>query len=150
MATISIRKNSRNAKRVADMKQMASALNLAYLSNNGYPDSSASGFGGWACVSSACTGGWSARVLNATVDAVMFPAFMASKPTDPLDSTRTLSGYQYDINWGGGSAPYDSSNLSGGPTLTYAIEAGSVCTYGKTWYQDGTRSECYVAIDGRF
>ena len=117
VATNSSRAASRNAKRIADVMALKNALNLAYADNGGFPKSSAGGGNAWACLSSlpSCDYGYSIGTY-ASLDTIM-STYMATKPTDPKDSTRgVMQGYIYNSNWGG------AGTLPTGVTIIYVLD----------------------------
>jgi prepilin-type N-terminal cleavage/methylation domain-containing protein len=73
----SSRAKSRDAKRLADMKQMATAMELYFNTNNNYPTQAAA-----------------AVITGTTVPNGLAPTFVGKVPTSPLpaDGTCTLSG----------------------------------------------------------
>ena len=91
----SARKQARNTKRISDIKQLATAFYLAYNNNGSYPA------GGWACVTTACTGGWVSIGADSTIDGIIFGSngYMAAKPTDPTGDAKTYGGYVYASNY---------------------------------------------------
>ena len=84
------RQKARNARRVADLRQISLALELYYDANNGYPNSSSA----WR---SQC-GAWG----NLTPDQVipgLTPTYIPVFPADPSMNTGTnKSCYLYDSN----------------------------------------------------
>ena len=78
MAVIALnnaRMKARDARRLADIRQMQTALEMYYIDNNGYPDANFawSSIGGY-CISSG--GGWTTAVCSGTT-------YMAIAPTAP-------------------------------------------------------------------
>lgn len=89
----SAREKSRDAKRLSDLKQVQTALELYYTDNNEYPAGPGITLGasGYACLGSA---GF------ATVAACGADPYMGQVPVDPLDSqayTYTVSTSSYSI-----------------------------------------------------
>jgi len=148
VATNSSRAKARNTKRVADVKQLVSALNLAYGAG-GFPDTTGAA-NGWDCISTACVGGWNGFSGFASVDSILFGAtgYMKAKPNDPTDTTRGLGGYVYTSNWTGGSNAWGTA--SPGATVSYVLEGATACGYGFIWSQSSSLTQCVVAVDGRF
>src|SRR3989344_2790566 len=113
----SARGKARNAKRNADMKQMANAFILGLDSNNGsFPDS-----GGWACISASCYGSWVGITEIYAVDDYL-ASYVAQKPSDPFESGRGFGGYLYAIAWGPAVSPYDSGFYPLGTYLDWMVE----------------------------
>ncbi len=86
----SARKKARNAKRVADIHQIQSALELYYLDNNSYPNNGLT----WA---NECSDGGS--LSPSAVIPGLVPNYMAKFPSDPLmNKTAATSCYTYASN----------------------------------------------------
>src|SRR5512135_2555694 len=137
----SSRAKARNAKRLADVRQLAQAF---YLANN------ASGSGTYpptatpACLSTSCTGAWSGFAVDPTVDSFISP-YIPTKLTDPPDSTRPYGGYVYNGNWAGGTGfdgvfPPDAH-------IGYALEGSTTCGPGRIWIQGAVRTECILPLN---
>ena len=96
VALNSARQKSRDSKRVADVKQIQTALELYFADANGYPTSASAIELGTGSQKALCTGGWAASCTSGTTYMGLVPA----KPT-PQDgtcnSTATLPSnlYQY-------------------------------------------------------
>jgi prepilin-type N-terminal cleavage/methylation domain len=133
----STRRQARNAKRIADAKQLVTAFNLGLDANGAYPST-----GGdiWKCISSACTGTWSGYPSSGTVD-TFFQPFMTTKPTDPSDSTRTGTGYFYDGAWAGGSG------LPAGSYVNYLLEPPASCNIGTVINTTVNYVSCVVKLE---
>lgn len=140
MATGSARRQSRNAKRIADIKQLVTAFNVSL--NTGatgvYPSS---GGDVWACISSACTTGWVGFTANGTVDAFFTP-YMPTKPTDPPDANaRGQGGYLYNGAWVG------SGSFSAGVYISYLLESPASCGAGSFFGSGSGYIQCMVKLD---
>ncbi len=86
----SARKKARNAKRVADMRQIQSALELYYSDNNSYPNNGLT----WA---DECADGGS--LTPGAVIPGLVPTYMAKFPSDPLmNKSASTSCYVYASN----------------------------------------------------
>ena len=84
------RQKSRDAKRVSDIKQMQTALDLFYSDNNTYPAEAAAITLGQAATDALCGGGFvAAGDATCTVD----ETYMDRVPADPVDNTTLI--YQY-------------------------------------------------------
>ncbi|MCX6735485.1 MAG: type II secretion system protein [Candidatus Parcubacteria bacterium] len=84
------RQKSRNAKRMADMKAIQTALEMYYNDNNGYPNPG----GGWR---SECNsyGGFAAN----NVIPGLTPTYLGTFPSDPsMNRTGSVSCYLYNSN----------------------------------------------------
>jgi prepilin-type N-terminal cleavage/methylation domain-containing protein len=127
---------ARNAKRVGDIRQLVTAFNLGLGSsaNGSYP-----GTGGdvWRCISTACTGIWSALPADAGVDAFLAP--YTPKPADPGDGdSRTGSGYLYN----------GASVVGGGyPSIYYLLELPATCNLGKFVSSTSNYVKCIVRLE---
>lgn len=139
MATNSSKTQARNARRIADIVQLQKAFNLAYDSAGGYPYSGAAN-AGTACISTACYGAWNLYVPYAPVNALLFPAYMGSVPTDPSDSLRNSGGYLYNSAWVGGNG------LPAGTVLIYKLEGGVACGPGLLQVGNSTYSQCVLYL----
>lgn len=127
------RKQARNAKRNADVKQLVTAFSLGLDANGAYPSS---GGNVWRCISTACTGSYSGYVANGTVDAFFTP--FAAKPVDPDDGgSRTRGGYLYN----GASVA-----INGLPTIDYVLESPATCGVGWANVTNSTFVECVVNL----
>ena len=134
VALTSSRRQSRNAKRIADVKQLVTAFGLGLDANGTYPGGS-----GWRCISASCYGGWSVYVADATTDNFSQP-FMANKPADPTDGgSRGQGGYVYN-GTGGGSFPV-------GHLLAYTLEPPATCGPGYLFNTTANFIECVVNLD---
>jgi len=122
----SARVKARNANRIASIKALQLAFNMAADNANGVFVSTD---GAWVCVTATCYGGWNIYVANATVDAAIAP--FIKKPVDPADSARGYGGFVY-INPSSGGAYLDwlmeLPNAAGicGPGYVYAFTANFV------------------------
>jgi prepilin-type N-terminal cleavage/methylation domain-containing protein len=131
----SARRRSRNAKRIADVKQLVTAFNLGleFSTNNAYPNA---GVDAWRCISTACTGGYFGYIANETVDGFFTP-YMA-KPIDPDDkNSRTRGGYLYNAS---------SAAVNNLPTIDYVLEPPATCGVGRVNVSNSTLVECVVNL----
>jgi prepilin-type N-terminal cleavage/methylation domain-containing protein len=130
----SSRTKARNAKRNADIKQIANAFDFGVSANGSLPLGSG-------CLSTACGGGWESVAPSATVDAFLAP-YIPSKPTDPLESVRTVSGYTYNsaFNIGGGDFPA-LSWFNEGPS------SATICGPGLVVYSANGQTQCYLQLN---
>ena len=104
VALNSARAKARDARRLSDIKQIRTALEMYFDSNMAYPDPTASttlGTGTMACLTSI---GWT------TTAGCTGTIFMQKVPTDPIPGT-----YSYIYNVGGSGATY---------TIAYNLENG--------------------------
>ena len=106
----SARVKARDSKRLADLKQLQTALELYYTDNNAYPTvEGALGTGNFACLNSS---GWQAAGCSSP--------YMGQVPTDPKTGsyTYTVSSSSYSVS---ASLEDDVGGLdSGAITLTPA------------------------------
>jgi prepilin-type N-terminal cleavage/methylation domain-containing protein len=129
----SARRLARNAKRIADVKQLVTAFSLGLDANGSYPST---GGNVWKCIGSVCTGGWSGYPASGTVDAFFIP-FM-NKPTDPDDkNSRTFGGYLYN-----GAA----TAANGLPAIDYLLEPPAACGVGTVSSTTANDIECIVSL----
>ncbi len=93
----SARQKSRDSRRIADMLQIRTALELYYDTNRAYPPITPHANGGWGDWDSQCAGGGS---LSATaVIPGLVPTYMASFPADPsMNVTASTCCYLYYSN----------------------------------------------------
>ncbi|MCX6779244.1 MAG: type II secretion system protein [Candidatus Magasanikbacteria bacterium] len=95
VALSSARQKSRDAKRLADIKQVQTALELYFTDQNGYPAGTGTVLGG---ANAGClgAGGFAASACTE-------PIYMGKVPTNPtpggVDYTYTVSGTSYTINF---------------------------------------------------
>jgi len=129
----SARRQSRNAKRIADVKQLVTAFSLGLDANGTYPSTGGSVY---KCISSACTTGWAAYSASGTVDAFFTP--FITKPTDPDDNNaRTCGGYLYN-----GAAAF----AGGLPAIDFLLEPPATCGVGTLRSTTANYVECMVAL----
>ncbi len=141
------RAKSRNTKRIADIKQIATAFTAAYIDTGSYPDTTAGGLH-WACLTTSCTGGWSGITLLSNVDNFL-ALYMSSKPTDPPGGTKTYGGYLFNNNWGPATGPYDGTTFPAGPYIDYVVEniPGVSCGQGKIYSLGASNVECLLLLN---
>lgn len=140
VALSSSRTKARNARRLADTRQLVKALNMGLDDNGGeYPRSTTDN---WYCLSTACTGEWAGVLADpVVVDPYMAP-YIPVKPNDPQDGVRTLGGYPYNGNWAGGGG------FTRGAYIEYAYETNSgVCPWGGLWANRGAFVQCMIKLD---
>ncbi|HEV8601649.1 MAG TPA: prepilin-type N-terminal cleavage/methylation domain-containing protein [Patescibacteria group bacterium] len=131
----SARAKARNARRVADVRQLINAFNLALNANGSLPSTPL----GWACVSVSCYGINSGYAANAAVDTFLAP-YLAQKPADPSDSTRGGGGiiYAYQTTGPGGViASY----------LNYLVEPSGSCGPGFVNAVTANYIQCLFQLD---
>lgn len=90
VALNSARQKSRDAKRLSDVKQIQTALELYYSDNNAYPAAPAGALGENANALALCSGGWSASPCAANTT-----TYMGQVPADP---TTASTHYTYALN----------------------------------------------------
>jgi prepilin-type N-terminal cleavage/methylation domain-containing protein len=108
----SSRVKARNAKRLADTKQMVTAFETGYSVNGAFPST---GGNVWVCVSASCYDNWSIYTANGTVDAWL-GTYLPTKPVDPVGGNRGYGGYAYNGAWPA------NGNL---PSFVYMLEKPS-------------------------
>lgn len=135
----SARAKARDARRIADKKQMITALNLYYSANNTWPASVGGGY--WSCLAPSSESCWGGQYtgLDSLVTAVQ--PYVASFPKNNADSgTRAFDRLIYIDN--------TPANTAGGPnspagayitwmqeqTMSSAICPGNIYQYDKYWY----------------
>ena len=91
LALNSARQKSRDAKRVADIRQLASAMELYFNDNGTYPTAS----GGTLCSTgtSACSGG------AAIGGVALTPTYIGQVPTAPIPADTPCTGAQNTYTW---------------------------------------------------
>ena len=96
VALNSARQKSRDAKRLSDVKQMQTALELYYSDNNAYPTAPAGALGENPSALALCTAGWTAAPCAANTT-----TYMGQVPADPNTATThytyALSGTDYAV-----------------------------------------------------
>ena len=95
VALSSARQKSRDAKRLADVKQIQTALELYFTDQNGYPTGTSLVLGG---ASALCLGAGGFAASSCTA-----PVYMGNVPANPTpggsDYTYTVSGSSYGISF---------------------------------------------------
>ena len=92
VALNSARQKARDSKRVADVKQIQTALELYYADLNGYPTAATAVALGAGTYKALCTGGWLASCTTGTTYMGLVPA----NPTPVTDGGCAAgSGYSY-------------------------------------------------------
>jgi prepilin-type N-terminal cleavage/methylation domain-containing protein len=141
VAMTSARMQSRNTRRLADMKQLLTAFQLGLDAKGSYPAAT-----GCLSAGSACLYGWSGQLDNATVDAFISP-YIATKPVYPIPSPAVaIAGYLYTGGWGGGTSPYSGIYYSAQPLLDWVMEGSTSCGFGTIWAQYPSYTECIFFI----
>jgi len=113
----SARKKARDAKRVADIKQIQIALEMYYNDNRNYPGTN----GQW--MDNGCSGSYT------DLSTVLSPKYIATVPPDPL-------GNSYSCNWYVNRRSGQGYGLLMHPelTATYATDQPCYDTQGSGWY----------------
>lgn len=113
------RVKARDARRLADVRQLVLALQLYYDDNNVFPPTSG-GQGGWACLGHGIAGRcWNSGYTGLdALDASLSPQYIPRIPDDPLNMTSRLGdAYMYN--------PSVSTSAGTGPVLHWGIEKGT-------------------------
>jgi prepilin-type N-terminal cleavage/methylation domain-containing protein len=117
----SARKKARDAKRVADIRGIATALGLNFDEHGSYTqpeamctDTSYGGFGG--CGAAGGTGDWDA---NSDLRDLITDGFLSSLPKDPTNDTTYYYSYE---PWNAGEGGYTQSGMA--YDLCARLEAG--------------------------
>lgn len=142
----SARVKARNAKRISDARQLATAFNMAADAAGGtFPASSADL---WYCVSVDCYGVWDSYAASAEIDAAVAPYI--KKPDDQLNATTGYGGYMYNGAWAGGTG-YGGTIFPAGAYLTFALEpvtiSAGVCGSGGIWIANESLVQCLLKIN---
>ncbi len=117
VALNSARVKSRDARRLSDIKQIRTALEMYFDNNQTYPTGSSVslGSGNYACLN---INGWqSSSTANCSST-----IYMQKVPTDPKNATPAL--YTYTQN--GSGASYTISYILEGPSSTYSATPDSI------------------------
>lgn len=136
----SARIKARNANRIAEIVQIAKALQLVSTNNStyGYPDSG----GTWACVSTSCGGGYAVYTANATVDAAM-AAYLPKQPS--VNDNIANYGYLYNSNNGNFTGP-TGITFPVGSYLGYFLEGSVPCGPGQQYSTDSVSTNCFYKL----
>jgi len=110
------RKKARDAKRIADMSTVASALQAYYADNHYYPQPWT---GPWTCDFYYPT---SKQVFAQLIPALRSGNYLNSCPTDPTNSSNTCNGQSPDMS---SSNPYGYRYTCGNPSS----DPSSPCTF---------------------
>ena len=115
VALNSARVKSRDARRLSDIKQIRTALEMYFDNNQLYPSGSAVslGSGSYACLN---VNGWTASTTCTST------VYMQKVPTDPKNATPAL--YTYTQN--GSGASYTISYILEGPSSTYSATPDTI------------------------
>jgi general secretion pathway protein G len=108
VALNSARQKSRDSKRVADIKQVQTALELYFADQNGYPSGSTATLGSTG-YESLCSNGWQASCGSNTT----YMGLVPSAPT-PQDGTCTTGNNPYVYNQTGSGSGYTVTFCLGG------------------------------------
>jgi len=138
----SARVKARNAKRVADIKQLMVAFNLGLSASTSgtYPSTT-----GDFCISTTCYGGWKNYGPDDTVNSFFTP-FMPNKPSDPSDGgARGYGGYIYTV-WAGGTAP-SGVVFTSGSYLNYLLEPPASCDLGAMYIATANYVQCLLKLE---
>ncbi|MEA3249680.1 MAG: type II secretion system protein [Patescibacteria group bacterium] len=121
VALNSARQKSRDSKRVADIKQVQTALELYFADQNGYP-ADPTGYLGETGAVALCSNGWQATCGSNTT----YMGLVPSAPT-PADGTCTTSTNPYDYTQTGSGSGYTLLFCIGGTVgdLTAGAHTGS-------------------------
>jgi prepilin-type N-terminal cleavage/methylation domain-containing protein len=144
--------SARNSKRVQDAEVLYKAFNLG-LSNGGSLPDSASGLGGWFCISSSCYGSYKNYTFDATTTAFLAP-FLPQYPSDPTDNDSRLTsegGYFYDSAFTATST-ITGTTLTAQPVIWYSLESAHsqpTCGSGIPMYylSSGAALACAILIN---
>ena len=100
LALSNARAKSRDAKRVADVRQLATALELYFNDNNGYPVLAGGG------------------VMNSTTPSGLIPTYMGAMPTSPtpVDTGCTAAQNSYTYTAPASAVSYTITFCLGGAT----------------------------------
>ena len=119
----SARVKSRDARRLADVRQLVLVMQLYYDDNNGFPITPNPGCvqnNGWCCLGHGTAGRcWQSQYGgNDALDNSLSPRYIARIPDDPLNNTaRYGDAYMYN--------PSVSTSAGTGPVLHWGIENAS-------------------------
>ncbi len=117
VATANARIKARNTKRIADIRQIITALNMGYAAEESFPASAV------VCISSVCTGGYSGYPSNSTVNSFLSP-YIPNKAVYPLPAPG-YGGYLY-VGSFAGTIGVDG-NIPAGPIVAYMLEGDVSC-----------------------
>lgn len=97
----SARVKARDARRLADVRQLSTALQLYFDDNNAFP-STAGCRDGWCCLGHGDSGTcWQGAYHGSTaLDNALSPRYIPQIPDDPLNNTSKFGdAYMYNINY---------------------------------------------------
>lgn len=122
------RMKARDAKRLADVRQLVLVLQLYYDDNNAFPSSTACPASpvsvvGWCCLGHSDAGRcWNNNVRgNTALDNSLSPRYISTIPDDPLNNTsRYGDAYAYHSSY--------PSSAGTGPVLHWGIEKANPTT----------------------
>jgi prepilin-type N-terminal cleavage/methylation domain-containing protein len=134
VALNSAKAKARNAKRNADIRQLATAFEISNIAKNEpFPDCDL------ACISTSCSS-WGTEIgANPVLDEYLKP-YIAFHPTDPADPKREIQGYLYHhddnsnksfLYWALETALFSAMNSCGPGTLAdpFPAENYILCQY---------------------
>ena len=140
VAYTSTQKQTRNAKRIADIKQFVTAFNLGYDANGSYPDPHDTNFH---CISIDCYGLWNVYPDDTVYTDPFFSPYLKTKPSDPSNNknhdNRDWGGYVYGYNFGG---PFPLGHL-----IVYSLETPASCGPGFLSATASNYIRCVVNLD---
>jgi prepilin-type N-terminal cleavage/methylation domain-containing protein len=113
------RVKARDARRLADVRQIATAIQFYYDDNNSFP-STAGCTGGWCCLGHGNAGTcWNGSYSGSTpLDNALSPRYIPRLPDDPLNNTsRFGDSYMYNASY--------PTSAGTGPVLHWGIEGAN-------------------------
>jgi len=128
VALNSARAKSRDSKRVADIKQMQTALELYFADNNSYPSMAAATVLGVAGTKTLCGSG----VFSATCTGTTYMGLVPLAPT-PVDGTCTAAQNSYTYT----SAATSGTSATYGMTFCLGAQVGDLIAGAHTASQNG-------------
>lgn len=139
------RVSGRNAKRIADTRQVLNALQLLNTDLGAYPASGVAA-NTWACLNKNCIGTWTGIGAYAALDTIM-QGYIATKPEDATLGTRVFGGIIYNNSWVGAAPAPSGITFPAGPAIAYVLEGTTTCPIGR--FYDNTSSgytECLLNL----
>jgi general secretion pathway protein G len=111
VALNSARQKSRDSKRVADIKQIQTALELYFADNNQYPAQASAAELGVAATRTLCSTGAGAGTFNATCTGTTYMGLVPAKPS-PNDGTCAASGNPSNAYMYVSTTPFSSYTIT--------------------------------------